>query len=141
VRTILIGVAAVFAMLANSFSEGGNVGNICVCSFEAPLYSALARQAGLQGTVQVSVQLDATGKPVDARVVGEPHPLLDESAVRAVRDWRFCVVGARTRAGEVSVIFDFRLRGAPTQNWSATEVQFGSGRVEITAPPANTRQY
>jgi len=54
-----------------------------------PEYTDEARLAGLEGTVWVKAVVGSDGTPRDPRVV---HPLglgLDESAVAAVRKWRF----------------------------------------------------
>jgi protein TonB len=56
----------------------------------SPIYPARSRRAGEQGTVKVSVLIDATGRPTEVSVQGSSgHPALDESAVSAVRAARF----------------------------------------------------
>jgi protein TonB len=54
----------------------------------APLYPDIARQSRIQGTVIMEAILDATGKVESVRVL-RSEPLLDEAAVRAVRQWRY----------------------------------------------------
>ena len=47
-----------------------------------------AQAAGVKGVVVAEVVLDASGKVTDARVV-QSIPLLDDEALRAVRNWHF----------------------------------------------------
>jgi protein TonB len=54
----------------------------------APLYPEIARQSRVQGTVVMEAILDVTGKVESVRVL-RSEPLLDDAAVRAVRQWRY----------------------------------------------------
>jgi protein TonB len=54
----------------------------------APEYPEIARRAGIQGTVILEAILDATGRVESVRVL-RSQPLLDEAAIRAVRQWRY----------------------------------------------------
>ncbi|MCB1019708.1 MAG: TonB family protein [Acidobacteria bacterium] len=53
-----------------------------------PQYPALARQADIQGTVQLNVVIDHEGA-VQSIDVGSGHPLLIPAAVDAVKQWRY----------------------------------------------------
>lgn len=53
-----------------------------------PGYPALARQAGMQGTVTIECVIDIAGNVVQARVVNGP-PLLTAAALDAVRQWKY----------------------------------------------------
>ena len=53
-----------------------------------PLYPQHAQLARVQGTVTLEALLDATGK-VESVTVLSSVPLLDEAAVRAVKQWRY----------------------------------------------------
>ncbi len=54
----------------------------------APLYPDIARQSRVEGTVVLEAILDVTGRVESVRVLGS-QPLLDDAAVRAVRQWRY----------------------------------------------------
>jgi len=55
-----------------------------------PAYPRLARSRGWQGVVQLLVTVDRTGQPVQVEIASSSgYPLLDRSALRAVRRWRF----------------------------------------------------
>lgn len=55
-----------------------------------PSYPSMARRRGLEGTVVIEVSLDALGLQTELRIQkSSGNPLLDSSAVKAVRDWRF----------------------------------------------------
>jgi periplasmic protein TonB len=82
-----------------------------------PTYPDAARRAGIEGTVELEVSIDATGKVTDVEVArGLPFGL-SESAVEAVRRWTW--KPARTASGPVAsrktvrVRFVTRLEGEP----------------------------
>jgi protein TonB len=54
----------------------------------APEYPEIARRARIEGTVILEAVLDATGRVESVRVL-RSEPLLDEAAIRAVRQWRY----------------------------------------------------
>lgn len=54
-----------------------------------PSYSKEARKAKLQGTVVVSIVIDATGTVTDCKVVKPLGMGLDERAVETVKTWKF----------------------------------------------------
>ena len=54
----------------------------------APIYPDIARHAGVQGAVILEAILDATGRVESVRVLSS-KPLLEDAAVRAVRQWRY----------------------------------------------------
>ena len=53
-----------------------------------PGYPALAQQIGLEGLVIIECRVDRDGNVADARVL-RGHPLLNEAALAAVRQWRY----------------------------------------------------
>lgn len=54
-----------------------------------PVYPASAKQAGIQGRVVLETMLSADGVPEDIRVVSSPSDDLTQSALEAVRQWRY----------------------------------------------------
>jgi protein TonB len=54
----------------------------------APVYPELARRAGVEGIVILEATIDTQGQVVSATVL-RSVPLLDQSAVDAVRQWKF----------------------------------------------------
>jgi TonB family protein len=54
----------------------------------SPLYPDLARKMNITGTVKVEVVVAPNGTVKEARVVGG-HPVLANSALDAVKKWRF----------------------------------------------------
>lgn len=56
----------------------------------APEYPARARSLGQEGRVLLSVHVDSTGQPTRVEIQeSSGHPLLDEAALAAVRQWEF----------------------------------------------------
>ncbi len=61
-----------------------------VASNAKPVYPMLSRRQEEQGTVQLHILVKADGMPGEVRVrQSSGYPLLDESALIAVRNWRF----------------------------------------------------
>ena len=54
----------------------------------SPEYPVLAQQIGLEGLVIIECRVDREGNVADARVL-RGHPLLNEAALEAVRQWRY----------------------------------------------------
>jgi TonB family protein len=69
----------------------GGVLNGKIVSSVPPAYPAIARAARASGTVVVQVVVNEEGRVISARAV-TGHPLLQQSAVDAVRQWRFSPV-------------------------------------------------
>jgi TonB family protein len=55
----------------------------------APHYPETARQNRVEGSVGVDVRIGVNGIPAINRVVASPSPDLAESAVDAIKDWRY----------------------------------------------------
>ena len=71
-----------------------------------PVYPPDARAAGITGTVEVELTVDADGKVVDARAISGPAEL-HEAAVEAALQWRFKAPG---RAVQIDIEFAFTLK-------------------------------
>jgi TonB family protein len=67
-----------------------------------PEYPTAARDAGIQGVVTAEVTINENGVVSDARVV-RSIPLLDESALATVRNWRFTPTMVNGRAVPVKM--------------------------------------
>lgn len=53
-----------------------------------PEYPQIARQMHLQGKVKIEVIISADGRVISTKVIGG-HPVLAQSAVEAIKKWRF----------------------------------------------------
>jgi protein TonB len=67
---------------------GGNVQESKLIRRVEPVYPELAKRARVQGRVVLVVTVDEEGSVSDIRV-SSGHPLLDEAALTAVRQWRY----------------------------------------------------
>lgn len=56
---------------------------------ENPVYPETAKEKRIRGTVTLAVVIDREGAPTDLRMVASPDELLTESAMKAVRTWRY----------------------------------------------------
>ncbi|MCI0446990.1 TonB family protein, partial [bacterium] len=52
-------------------------------------YPDMAKKLKLQGTVGLNVLISETGQVLEAKIITSAHPILDESAVEAVKQWVF----------------------------------------------------
>jgi TonB family protein len=116
--------------------------HVCVCRFIAPIYSPVARHAGIEGTVRINLTVDAQGVPMEFKVLDEGHPLLREAGLNAAKGWRFCESQVQSDTREVVVTFIFKLEGTATEAWSPTQVSLvPPATVTIVTPSARTPQY
>lgn len=67
--------------------EGGGL-NGRATSLPQPEYPSEARQAGIQGVVEVQITIDQAGNVIEAKAVSG-HPLLRSAAVDAAREAKF----------------------------------------------------
>ncbi len=84
VALLAVMIAAQTATAQNSASDGGRK----IKSKVAPVYPELAKQMNVGGTVKVQVIVAANGTVKAAKALGG-HPLLIESAVDAVKKWKY----------------------------------------------------
>jgi TonB family protein len=77
-----------------------------------PVYPAIARAAGASGPVEVEVTVDESGNVASARAVSG-HPLLQQSAVEAARQWTFKPTMLEGKPVKVAgtITFNFMLSG------------------------------
>jgi protein TonB len=68
--------------------QGGNVTAASILNQTRPVYPALARQARIQGNVVLHAIIDKEGKVAQLEVMSG-HPLLVQSALDAVKQWRY----------------------------------------------------
>jgi TonB family protein len=73
---------------ANAVRVGGNMKVPVKTKHVAPVYPAIAQSARVQGVVIVDVLLGPDGKVQDASIL-RSIPLLDQSALDAVKQWEF----------------------------------------------------
>jgi protein TonB len=77
-----------------------------------PQYPREAMVAAIQGAVSVEVVINEAGQVTDAKVV-RSVPLLDEAALKAVREWRFAptLVNGQPVAVRNTLMVNFSLSG------------------------------
>ncbi|MDX2000595.1 MAG: energy transducer TonB [Thermoanaerobaculia bacterium] len=92
------------AASAAPIAVGGDVFPPIRLSGAAPEYTASARRARIQGTVEIRAVIDSSGRVIDAQVAKGLPMGLSEQALQAVRGWHF---RPATRRGEpVTVYYD-----------------------------------
>jgi periplasmic protein TonB len=89
---------------------GGDIKAPVRTAYVAPIYPDIARAAGVGGTVVLECTIDPSGHVVDARVISG-HPLLNEAALNAVRQWRY--TATRLNGVPVAVLMTVTVRFIP----------------------------
>ncbi|WP_187426695.1 energy transducer TonB [Geothermobacter ehrlichii] len=77
-----------------------------------PVYPSLARRRGWEGTVLVRIRVETSGRVGEASLVhSSGHRILDRSALKQVRGWRFrpAMKDGKPVAGEVILPIRFEL--------------------------------
>jgi TonB family protein len=72
----------------DSIRIGSNVQESKLIRKVEPIYPELAKKARVQGKVTLKITVDQEGNVTDASVI-EGHPLLDDAAISAVRQWKY----------------------------------------------------
>jgi TonB family protein len=88
---------------------GGNVQESKLIRKVEPIYPELAKKARVQGKVTLQITVDQEGNVTDASVI-KGHPLLDDAAINAVRQWKYSPTFLNGKPisvmAEVSVLFN-----------------------------------
>lgn len=70
-------------------SVGGEFAQSKLIKRVQPVYPSAAKSAGTQGVVQIKTTISKDGVPVDLQIISSPSSDLAESALEAVRQWRY----------------------------------------------------
>jgi TonB family protein len=68
---------------------GGQLAEQNIIQKVQPVYPTAAKSARVQGTVELEVAISKEGVPEDIRVIASPSDDLTQSALEAVRQWRY----------------------------------------------------
>jgi TonB family protein len=106
------------------------------------VYPELARQAKVEGIVDLDIRTDTTGRVRDVRVL-RSVPLLDQAAVDAVRQWVFEPVNVEGAAVDaiITVGIGFSLKSSPFGSVSTAwlfpgdRIVTGAVKIEGQIPP------
>jgi TonB family protein len=90
---------------------GGRVAESNIIAKVAPIYPVAAKQAGVQGTVELDVVVSKEGVPEALQVITSPSDDLSQSALEAVRLWRYrpTLLNGNPVPIETSVIVNYTL--------------------------------
>ena len=87
VGVLLLAAVLIFALSHSRAQESGEVARKIV-SKTTPVYPTLARSMNIRGNVKVEAQVAPNGTVKNVDVKGG-HPILVQSAVNAVKQWKF----------------------------------------------------
>lgn len=119
---------------------GGSVQQSKLIHQVPPKYPPLAKQARIQGTVRLRATIAKDGSVRDLEVVSG-HPLLVESALEAVRQWRYQQTLLNGEPVEVITMIDinFTLEGGPGAEAAAQSVEPPAFSLEEPGQPQRIR--
>jgi TonB family protein len=91
-----------------------------------PVYPPLARQARLQGTVVLKVQISKTGDVENIQLISG-HPMLAPAAIEAVKQWKYkpYLVNSEPVEVETQVTVSFKLAGKVPVEGGADDARGG----------------
>ena len=95
-----------------------------VLGADMPLYPALARQAGIEGRVEVQIRTDTDGKVISAMPLNGPG-ILRQVALDNAKTWRFA-----HKRSEGTIVYEFKIIGKADLN----EDYYRYGKV-VFCPP------
>jgi protein TonB len=91
---------------------GGDVHAPALVKRVEPLYPPFAAAAQLEGLVILEAVVDEEGRVTDVTVLRAAHPLLDQQAIAAVKQWRYSPLKLNGKAHPfvLSVTLSFKLK-------------------------------
>ena len=99
-----------------------------------PVYPALARAARVQGAVTINVMIDKEGRVTNPRVV-TGHVLLNDSALEAVRQWRYAPYLLNGQPTEI--VTEVRMRFSLSESTPVSDIGEIRGRLRhVDGSPA-----
>jgi TonB family protein len=115
---------------------GGNVMNAKLISKVDPIYPELAKRARVEQVVILEVLVDEGGNVSRVRVI-QGHPLLDQAAVDAVKQWKYSTTLLNGQPVPVlaTVTIPFTLSGVSFVTPNETPTPSPTGGVLGGAPP------
>jgi TonB family protein len=138
VRSMLFGLAAVVLASAPFAAQEQARTTMPVLTKEVkPDYTDAAKARKVQGTVEMTVLVQADGTPAsDVRIVKSLDPDLDQQAIKAVRQWRF---KPGTKDGqpvpvEVNIEMTFTLRDGPKKAEPVRPQVYKPGEEGVKTP-------
>ena len=94
------------------FRPGGNVKDPVRIYYVEPAYPKAAIAAKIEGTVILEAVIGKDGKIKNVKIIKSLNPLLDQTAVEAIRQWRYTPSTLAGRPIEIllTVIFNFKIK-------------------------------
>jgi TonB family protein len=125
----------VFTLLASAYPQGSP--DFYIASLEMPCYPPLARQARVQGSVKIAIEVGKDGTVNSAQPI-QGNRLLQTAAISNVRTWKFgSGEGHDLSTLKTTIDFEYKLEGEPGWLRCAARVSFdGLNKVEIVTNPA-----
>jgi TonB family protein len=106
---------------------------LCVRHLDVPAYPTLGRQARLEGSVVLNVDIAPDGEVVSVSTSGAAHKLLQQSAADNVRTWTFCSSLAKQ---SIVITYLYKLEGDNRYETPPAKVTLDlPQRVTITTNP------
>jgi len=102
VKNRLFKLVACLVLLAGAL-QGSDSADRKIVYHQDPDYPAIAAQMNLHGTVKMKIWIDSSGRVRRLEYIGG-HPLLAQSALKAVKDWKY-ESGRKETTTEVEVKF------------------------------------
>jgi TonB family protein len=92
----------------------------------APIYPPLAKQAKIQGSVVLRVQISKSGDVENLQLISG-HPMLAPAAIEAVRQWKYkpFLLNGEPTGVETSVTVNFTLADKPAAEQGAGDIPGG----------------
>ena len=107
-----------------AYRIGNGVSALHVVSKKEPEYTEEARRARLEGTVTLSLVVDASGAPINLRVLKGLGLGLDGKALEAVAEWRFAPGQKEGKPVPILATIQVNFRLLPEWQWHLTRMGF-----------------
>ena len=109
---------------------GGNVTESRIIRRVDPIYPEMATRVRVEGTVMLELTVDENGNVSNARVI-KGHPLLDQAAIDAVKQWKYTPTYLNSEPVPVitTAIVVFRLGDSPNRATAEARIDPAISRI------------
>ena len=126
---IVSGGLLLIALSAGALAEDG----LCIRHLDVPGYPSLGRQARLEGSIVLNVDIAPDGEVFSVSTSGAAHKLLQQAAADNIRAWRFCSSLAKQ---SIAITYVYKLEGGEQYEPPAAKVVLDlPDHVTITTNP------
>jgi TonB family protein len=126
--------AGEFTFAQSGQSSDAPQGEVVLANLSRPRYPPLARQARIQGDVEVTVRVRLDGS-VEAAAIASGHPMLKQAALESAQNSQYECRRCSEAGMSYSMVYTFRIATEYSNQPQTTSVTQSQNHVTVVAEP------